>query len=659
MRYEPLVRSSITLALYGIAVSACSRSSSAPSEPPPPPPVEDTLAQLAVVPDAAPETPRCASAPGAFLFVSPAMPAAGKPMHVIAVSDQPLEAELAVALDRDGGLRASSHESPPRQGGPPYFWHTTLTPKVGDYQATLSQPGCAPGEGATELRVRATAHGGWAPRPPKNGVWPTRQLWSRNLENVYSAWIEALFDAPENEQPSWNALHEILRDPQRNFLYDYLGADEDSGKDAPSLRPDCADLPYFLRAYFAWKLRLPFGVAECSRGGGGYAPSCRPEWAHNELLDQRAEDKKEKGIVASFGAYARGKIADVAHSGSARTAYDDPSSDYYPVPIRWDTLRPGTVYADPYGHVLMISKRVAQTHERGGILFAVDGQPDGTVARKRFWRGNFLYAHDPLLGGPGFKRFRPIGRRPGSSSPEFPMGELERLGDAEIQRHADYGDLSLEAGALDVEAFYDAMDDALSPRPRDANAALLEAIVALDEQVRTRVQSVDNGRKWLDKGEAPATMPDGPEIFETSGAWEDFATPSRDLRLLIAIDVVRGFPAKVARRPERFAAVRTDAGVHALQAELEATLERELAARKVSYTRSDGSSFELTLQEVLARAPALETAYNLNDCVEARWGAPAGSPEILTCKRRAPADQVAKMEQNRSWFSERKRPPRK
>src|SRR5262249_16388005 len=48
-------------------------------------------------------------------------------------------------------------------------------------------------------------------------------------------------------------------------------------------------------------------------------------------------------------------------------------------------------------------------------------------------------------------------------------------------------------------------------------------------------------------------MPDGAAIFETSGAWEDFSTPSRDLRLLIAIDVVLGFPDRVARRPERYA----------------------------------------------------------------------------------------------------------
>ena len=65
-------------------------------------------------------------------------------------------------------------------------------------------------------------------------------------------------------------------------------------------------------------------------------------------------------------------------------------------------MRPGTAYHDPYGHVLMIVRRVAQTESSAGIILAVDGQPDGTVARKRFWRGNFLYAQDPALGGPGF-----------------------------------------------------------------------------------------------------------------------------------------------------------------------------------------------------------------------------------------------------------------
>ena len=80
------------------------------------------------------------------------------------------------------------------------------------------------------------------------------------------------------------------------------------------------------------------------------------------------------------------------------------------MPLSQETLRPGTVYADPYGHLLVLVRRVPQTDDAAGVILAVDAQPDGTVARKRFWRGNFLFAQDPALGGPGFKRFRPVVR---------------------------------------------------------------------------------------------------------------------------------------------------------------------------------------------------------------------------------------------------------
>jgi hypothetical protein len=66
----------------------------------------------------------------------------------------------------------------------------------------------------------------------------------------------------------------------------------------------------------------------------------------------------------------------------------------------------------------------------------------------------------------------------------------------------------------------------------------------------------ENGRKFQNSKRGDAAMPDGAAIFETSGAWEDFSTPSRDLRLLIAIDVVLRFPDRVARRPERYAMPR-------------------------------------------------------------------------------------------------------
>jgi hypothetical protein len=337
------------------------------------------------------------------------------------------------------------------------------------------------------------------------------------------------------------------------------------------------------------------------------------------------------------------------HSGAGRTRAADEGSDFYTVPLSEDNLRPGTVYADPYGHLLIIAKRVPQTEGNAGVFLAVDAQPDGTVARKRFWRGNFLFAQDPALGDPGFKRFRPIVRDKN--------GALRRLTVAEISKNPNYSDFSLEQTKLSIEAFYDKMDDVMSPNPLDPLGAMKEAITSLDEQVRARVTSVENGRKYQLSGKGEASMPDGAAIFETTGAWEDFATPSRDLRLLIAMDVVRNFPDRVARRPERYA-MPQGKSVDQVRAELQAVLAQELSARKFSYPRTDGSQWTLTMKDVIDRVTDLEMAYNVNDCVELRWGAKEGSEEYATCKRRAPQGQRSKMTDYRPWFTERRRPPR-
>src|SRR6185295_10602433 len=181
-------------------------------------------------------------------------------------------------------------------------------------------------------------------------------------------------------------------------------------------------------------------------------------------------------------------VAWTIHSGTARTAAEDERGDLYTTRLAPETIRPGTVYADPYGHTLVVVGRVVQTADAGGILFAVDAQPDGTVGRKRFWRGNFLFAVDPALGGAGFKHFRPIV----AAGPR-----LRALDNGEIRADRSYGDFSLEQYAAGVEGFYDRMDDLLSPTPMDPARVLRETIQALDEQVHARVESVANGEAYV------------------------------------------------------------------------------------------------------------------------------------------------------------------
>jgi hypothetical protein len=616
-------------------------------------------------------TANCQDEAGLALLSSPMAPWKGAPLRVIFAAEKPLEGDLSL-IAPDGKVAAQSRD---RQGGPPYFWSAEVAaPAAGTWHAKLTREGASP-ECNTVTREIAVQRRE-PPRPVKGkGVWPVRAAWDRSTENLYSAWIETLFDAPLDVEPSWPALHDVLRDRSRNVLFNSLGLHED--EKGLIIQPDCADVPYFLRAYFAFKMGLPFGYSKCTRGDGGEAPKC-PQWwniedeepppAPPDAQAQAGEQvalfgifaapvrapvlklpPKPQGLVPGFGYYLRTTVANGVQSGNGRTAADDNDTDYYPVPLSEDTLRPGTIYADPYGHVLVLVRRVPQSGDGAGVFLAVDGQPDGTIARKRFWRGNFLFAQDPSLGSPGFKRFRPIVHEK--------SGVERRLTNAEIAKNPNYADFSLEQSKLSVEDFYDRMDDVMSPAPLDPVRALKETITSLQEQVNTRVTSVENGRKYQTGGGAEVSMPDGASIFETTGAWEDFATPSRDLRLLIAIDVVRGFPDRVARRPERYAMPK-DKSIADVKAELESTLASELAARKFSYTRSDGSQWTLALKDLLDRMPALEMAYNVNDCVELRWGAPDKSEEAATCKRHAPAAQRTKMAVYRAWFHERRRPPR-
>ena len=111
-----------------------------------------------------------------------------------------------------------------------------------------------------------------------------------------------------------------------------------------------------------------------------------------------------------------------------------------------------------------------------GVFLAVDAEPDGSITRKRFWRGNFLFVHDPALGSPGFKRFRPIVRE--RTAP------LRRLTNAEIAKNPQYGDFSLDSRRSSIEDFYDRMDDVMSPEPLDPVKAMTDAIASLNEQVQ-------------------------------------------------------------------------------------------------------------------------------------------------------------------------------
>lgn len=562
----------------------------------------------------------CPEGSAISIWTAPLRAQPGKPLKILAVSTDGA-AEEVVAADPDGN--AVALESVAR-GGPPWSLEAAFAPaRDGDFRISVRR-------GGQEIACRMLSVGG----APNGRQGP--QEWNLAAEAFYSAWIEKLFDAPATENPSFPSLEPVLRDERRNFLHDYFGNKEESRLPAT---PDCADLPYYLRAYFAWKIGLPMAFRACDRGGS------RPPHCGAPTIDDRFVRAPQP--VSAFDGLIR-SVADKVHSGSARTALTAESADFYALPLAREALWPGAIYADPYGHTLMVAKWIPQTAERNGLLLAVDAQPDNSVSRKRFWEGTFLYAQVPNA-GPGFKAFRPL-RRDGG-------GRWRILSNAALEEEKDLPPYSEEQRGLAPDDFYARVQRLVDPQglaPEQAYRAMLDALA---EQLQTRAVSVATGEKYLreHRGKVIA-MPTGGAIFETIGEWEDYSTPSRDLRLLIAMKVLERLPERIARYPESF--VLNGRSPEEVSQAIAALHEKSVGERRFAYTRSDGSSWELSVADVFARRAAFETGYNPNDCAEARWGAKPQTEEYAPCDRRAPPEQRAKMEQYRTWFREAKRPTR-
>ena len=567
------------------------------------------------------------------LLLLPGNPSPGEGFRILATGGMNIRKAKIIISGPSGNLESLNHKS--GEELPCWKIDSFAGTNIGNYKATLIVDKKEVGFLEFEISPRKVI-------PQKGIVWKMIRGWDSGMETIYSTWINALFQGCD-EQASWSALHEVTQNQERNFLFDYLslGEDDHDGKNRVIMEPDCADNPFCLRAYFAWKLGLPFGYHICDRGYVGSSPKTG-QWITNET------NTTISNPVQAFNSFVK-NIMNGVHSGTARTALDNENSDYYPVSLEREALRPGTVYADPYGHTLILVSWVPQTKNHPGLLLAVDAQPDKTVAIKRFWKGNFLFNTSEVVGEPGFKAFRPI---------SFDKGKLFLMQNEALNASAGFAPFSLQQRKMESVVFYRTMERIINPKPLDPETALMDLIQALHEQLLVRVKSVANGETYL-KSHPGTVIPmpsNANDIFQAGGQWEDFSTPNRDLRLLIAMDAVLDFPNRVASSAEDFKISKLSSPKDNKN-KLQILLDKKISEIAISYTRSDGSTQELTIAEILKRRDAFEMAYNPNDGIEIRWGAPENSNERATCRRRAPSSQQKTMQSVRQWFNKRLHPP--
>ena len=179
-------------------------------------------------------------------------------------------------------------------------------------------------------------------------------------------------------------VNACLRDPANPFR----------ASDPPdyTFRSDCADLPYFLRFYYAWKRGLPFS----------YVSDVSPRGRSRDIRYSRNGNRVEarRDVLTGDNAVALLEhLRDQISSATYRIhpALDD--NDLYSPAITPRSIRPGTVIYDPNGHLAVIWKI-----ESDGRIRYIDAHPDNSLTRG-YYDLRFVRASPGM--GAGFKNWRP------------------------------------------------------------------------------------------------------------------------------------------------------------------------------------------------------------------------------------------------------------
>lgn len=413
-------------------------------------------------------------------------------------------------------------------------------------------------------------------------------------------------------------------------------------------RSDCADLPYVLRFYYAWKRGLPFAYVSAVEPRG-HTHDIRYTARGNAVAERITV---ESGQVSGYAVMET--LRDTISSASYRLHPDlevPLPQDLYSPAITAASIRPGTVIYDPNGHLATIYRV-----DPDGRIHYLDAHPDNALTRG-FYDLRFVRSSPGM--GAGFKNWRPATLLGYTKTPDGVLsgGHVVVPANKEISDFSDeqfYGNGSRPTDDRDwlkgtftlngeVLDYYDYV------RARLAGGKLLfdpvkEVHDMVDSNCADLHYRADAVNLAIEAGQNSLPQPDRLplNIYGSDGDWEIFSSPSRDARLKTAFkelrDSVQRYVAMYrAGDPKLVYAGRN------LVADLIATYDREAKACQITYQRSDKSSVTLSYDDARRRLFAM--SFDPHHCIELRWGA-SDARELGTCP-----DSVLK----RVWYAAEQR----
>jgi hypothetical protein len=448
--------------------------------------------------------------------------------------------------------------------------------------------------------------------PPSSLYVVKSDRWSEADEQGYRDFIQAVGES------DCNTLDACLHGPANPFR----------GSDPPQthFEADCADLPYVLRFYYAWKKGLPFSYTSEveSKDGEG---DIRYSRQGNTVVSRR---DVPGGVKSGYRIIAEIREAVSSATYRLHPGTDGPlAPDFYSPAIAPASIRPGSVVYDPAGHVAVVFRV-----DPDGRVHAFDAHTDYSITELVF---DVRFARMRPTLGAGFKNWRPqrlLGAR------VMADGTLHG-GHVEVAKNAGIADFSTEQyygsgpagtdwahGSFTVNGetldFYDFV------RARLAGKLVFDPVKEVRETARSlcsdlhyREQAVERAAE-LARQPHPRRLPRN--IYGSEGDWETLSTPSRDARLKTVFKALRD-------SVQRFAGMKRRGDAHLdysgrdLPGDLRNTYARVAAACRISYRKSDGSFATLNLEE--ARQRLFAFSFDPYHCPERRWG--AAGDELASC----------------------------
>ncbi len=472
----------------------------------------------------------------------------------------------------------------------------------------------------------------------------TKPQWTGSDEKKFSEFITRLGDSVERREC------ETVDGCMKGTGNLYAGTDPSSLR----LFADCADLPYFLRSYFAWKNGLPMSVQRGIAPRSANQPSKDVRYSkfgnyvtsRYDILSKRSGGKSRHPNAVSL---LNSTIINMSYTASYRMiGLEDRGemTDFYPVRLSRDVVQAGTVIYDANGHVAVVYKVTDD-----GRIFYIDSHPDNTLTSGMYTP---KFSRSTPEQGAGFKKFRPLALTGATrdSSGAYVGGRIvgarnQSLADFSIEQfygnrpdpsgdwkkgafefngqpigYYDYLRMKMASGTLRIDPLLDVQE-----LVQDICVSLKDRVVAIDTATRSGVQNKPH----------PERLP--VNIYGTEGEWENYASPARDARLKVSyMDLLAAAKNFIARHKVGDPII-VYRGAN-LAADLLSVYDRESRACQFSYRSSSGGTVTLNADDARQRLFAM--SFDPYHCVELRWG--ASSPQELSSCR----DDANKQ----AWYSQ-------